>query len=111
MVAQAGRTVLSKGSREGGHIPDSPSSMLKTTARRNQKRSLMFFVLRTDEAYSLAAPYTCLWLLLHPHLPLLLAPSPESLATCLRWELAELVAMWPWGPRYDFTSLLPSSME
>lgn len=41
-MAQAGRTQLSRGSREGIHIPDSPSSMLKTTARRNQKGSFMF---------------------------------------------------------------------
>lgn len=45
-MAQAGRTVLGRGGREGRHIPDSPSSMLKTTARRNQKGSLMFSVLR-----------------------------------------------------------------
>lgn len=46
-MAKDGRTGISQCSRESGHTPNSPSSRLKTTARRNQKRSLMFSVFRT----------------------------------------------------------------
>lgn len=109
-MAQDGRTGISQCSRESGHTPNSPSSRLKTTARRNQKRSLMFSVLRMRftpwpplipacGSYSTLGSHSC-WF---PALSHLLPGSDGSWQSLL---LCDLKGAW-----YNFASLLPSSVE